>query len=465
VFAPTAAPFRQALNIAKAQMIIVDTALNDLEANGTPIRVGLVGPGFMGYAMARQLILYAKGMRLAAVSSRDPARAAKAFTDAGVAHPRLAETLDEFSDAVRRGASVFTSNWRLLCESDEIDVVIDVTGAVEFGAHLALAAIEHGKHLILSNAELDGTVGALLKRRGDEAGVIVTTCDGDQPGVEMNLYRFVRGMGIRPVLCGNIKGLQDRYRNPTTQIPYAKKWGQKPEMVSAFADGTKISFEQALVANATGMTVAQRGMTGACFAPGTPLEEAIAELPLERAAAEGAGFVDYIVGASPLPAVFVVGTTDDPVQQHYLRLYKLGDGPFYLYYTPYHLCHFELPTTIGRVMLFGDTVGAPKAGLMVEVVTAVKTDLRAGATLDGMGQYMTYGTCENADVARRENLLPIGVAEGCRLTRDVRRDDVLTYDDVELPPGRLVDRLRREQEELFNGRARAAERRESHAVV
>ncbi|MPY68668.1 MAG: NAD(P)-dependent oxidoreductase [Alphaproteobacteria bacterium] len=445
-------------------MIIVDTALNDLEANGTPVRVGLVGPGFMGYAIARQLILYAKGIRLAAVSSRDPARAAKAFTDAGVAHPRFADDLAGFSEAVRCGIPVFTSNWRLLCESDEIDVVIDVTGAVEFGAHLALAAIEHGKHLILSNAELDGTVGALLKRRGEEAGAIVTTCDGDQPGVQMNLYRFVRGMGIRPVLCGNIKGLQDRYRNPTTQIPFAKKWGQKPEMVSAFADGTKISFEQALVANATGMTVARRGMTGASFELGTPLEEAIASLPLERAA-EGTGFVDYIVGASPLPAVFVVGTTDDPVQQHYLRLYKLGDGPFYLYYTPYHLCHFEMPNTVGRVMLFGDTVGAPISGLMVEVVTAAKTDLRAGVTLDGMGQYMTYGTCENADVARQENLLPIGVAEGCRLTRDVRRDEALTYDDVELPPGRLIDRLRREQDDLFCDRAPAAERRESQAVV
>ncbi|HZD53029.1 MAG TPA: hypothetical protein VE175_08270 [Woeseiaceae bacterium] len=430
-------------------MIIVDNALEELEAEGRPIRVGLVGPGFIGGAIARQIILYSKGIRLAAISSRDPARAAKAFSDAGVVDPCPAEELGAFSAAIERGASVVTSNWRLLCDSEQIDVVIDATGAVEFGAHLALATIGRGKHLILNNAELDGTVGPLLKRKADAAGVIITTCDGDQPGVQMNLYRFVRGMGVRPVLCGNIKGLHDPYRNPTTQIPFARKWGQKPEMVSSFADGTKISFEQAVVANATGMRVARRGMTGASFEPGTPLETAIEALPIEQAA-EGPGFVDYLVGAIPAPGVFVVGTIEDPVQQHYLRLYKLGDGPFYLYYTPYHLCHFEVANSIGRVALFGDTVGAPLAGPMVEVVTAAKTDLEAGATLDGMGHYMTYGICENADVAWRDRLLPIGVAEGCRLTRNLARDEVLTYDDVECPPGRLIDQLRVEQDTMFH---------------
>ena len=444
-------------------MIIVDKALRDLEAGGTPIRVGLVGPGFLGHAIARQIIRYATGMRLAAVSSRDPARALKAFTDAGVAHARQADGLADFTDAARRGIPLYTSNWRLLCESSEIDIIIDATGAVEFGACLALAAIEHCKHLILNNAELDGTVGALLKRKADEAGVIITTCDGDQPAVQMNLYRFVRSMGVRPVLCGNIKGLQDPYRNPTTQIPFARKWGQKPAMVASFADGTKISFEQAVVANATGMKVARRGMTGASFEPGTPLETAIAALPVEQAA-EGPGFVDYVVGASPAPGVFVVGTTDDPVQQHFLRLYKLGDGPFYLYYTPYHLCHFEAPNTVARVMLFGDAAGAPLAAPAVEVVACAKTDLAAGAKLDGMGHYMTYGVCENAEVARRENLLPIGVAEGCRLTRDLRRDDALTYDDVELPRDRLIDRLRRAQGDLFYRAARQTGRSQRDVV-
>lgn len=431
-------------------MIIVDKALERREAQDKPIRVGLVGPGFLGKVIARQILLYTKGMRLSAICSRDPERAAQAYAEAGVTHARLCDDLSGFSSAVRRGTPVFTANWRLLCESEEIDVVIDCTGAVEFGACLAVTAIAHGKHVILNNAELDGTVGAILQRKAAEAGVIVTTCDGDQPAVQLNLHRFVKGMGIRPVLCGNIKGLHDPHRNPTTQIPFATKWGQKPEMVSSFADGTKISFEQAVVANATGMTVAKRGMTGADFVPGTPLEETVKALPIEDAAA-GPGFVDYVVGAVPAPGVFVVGTTDDPVQQHYLRLYKLGDGPFYLYYTPYHLCHFEAPNTVARVMLFGDTVGETRNAPAVDVVAAAKTDLQAGMKLDGMGHYMTYGIAEKAEIAQRERLLPVGLAEGCRLRRPVRRDSVLTYDDVDLPEGRLADRLRAEQDELFYG--------------
>ena len=75
--------------------------------------------------------------------------------------------------------------------------------------------------------------------------MVYSASDGDQPGVQMNLYRFVQGLGVTPLVCGNIKGLQDTYRNPTTQEGFAERWGQNPYMVTSFADGTKISFEQA----------------------------------------------------------------------------------------------------------------------------------------------------------------------------------------------------------------------------
>ncbi len=434
-------------------MIIVDRALERREADSAPIRVGLLGPGFIGRAIARQLLLYSKGIRVSAIYGRNAAGAARAYTEAGVETARAVRTAAEMAEAVARGIPAYTDDWRLVCGAAGIDIVMDATGGVEFGAHAALMAIEHGKHLILNNAELDGTIGPLLKRKADRAGVIYTTSDGDQPGVQMNLYRFVRGLGVRPVLCGNIKGLHDPYRNPTTQIPFARKWGQKPEMVSSFADGTKISFEQAVVANATGMRIARRGMTGADFPPGTPLEQAVAALPLEDAA-RGGGFVDYVVGAVPAPGVFVIGMLEDPVQRHYLRLYKLGDGPFYLFYTPYHLCHFEVANSVARVALFADAVGAPLGGPLVEVVAAAKADLAAGAVIDGMGHYMTYGLAEDAEEAHAGRMLPVGVAEGCRLVRDVPRDTVLTYDDVALPPDRLIDALRREQDEVFFGWSR-----------
>lgn len=146
-----------------------------------------------------------------------------------------------------------------------------MTGSIEFAAHAVLAAIEAGKHVVHMNAELDGTVGPILKLRADAAGVIYSFSDGDQPGVQMNLFRFVAGIGVKPVLCGNIKGLHDPYRNPETQVAFAARWGQRPAMVASFADGTKISFEQAIVANGTGFRVAKRGMIGPDFRAAIPM--------------------------------------------------------------------------------------------------------------------------------------------------------------------------------------------------
>jgi predicted homoserine dehydrogenase-like protein len=279
--------------------------------------------------------------------------------------------------------------------------------------------------------------------------VVYTVSDGDQPGVTLNLARFVIGLGVKPVLCGNIKGLHDPYRNPTTQEGFARQWGQNPSMVTSFADGSKISFEQAVIANALGMEVAQRGMLGPTVAPGTPISRAAEWYPQDLLLSGGPGIVDYVVGAEPGPGVFVLGTHDDPVQQHYLKLYKLGPGPLYCFYTPYHLCHFETPNSVARAVLFHDAALAPQGAPKVEVVTAAKIDLRAGEALDGIGHYMTYGLTENYPLARQQNLLPIGVAEGCILRHDVPKDQVLTYDDVILPEGRLIDQLRREQEEYF----------------
>jgi predicted homoserine dehydrogenase-like protein len=219
-------------------------------------------------------------------------------------------------------------------------------------------------------------------------------------------------------------------------------------MVTSFADGTKISFEQAIVANATGMRVAKRGMYGPTVPTGTPISEVTDAYPLD-ALLNGVGIVDYVVGATPNPGVFVLGTHDHPQQRHYLNLYKLGTGPLYCFYTPYHLCHFEVHNTVARAVLFGDATVTPIRQPIVDVVAAAKIDLRAGQVLDGIGQYMTYGLCENYDVSRAQGLLPMGLAEGCHLSRDVPKDQVLTYADVALPDNRLCDKLRTEQDAAF----------------
>ncbi|MHC5672474.1 NAD(P)H-dependent oxidoreductase [Nostoc sp.] len=427
-------------------MIIIDRALQARAAAGNPIKVGMIGAGFMGRGIANQIVNSVPGMELVAISNRQIDAAKQAYSEAGIEEIQVVATVSELEDAIANGKYAVTEDAKLLCRAEGIDALIEVTGAVEFGAVIVMEAIAHCKHVIMMNAELDGTIGPILKVYADKAGVILSACDGDQPGVQMNLYRFVKSIGLTPLLCGNIKGLQDPYRNPTTQEGFAKRWGQKPHMVASFADGTKISFEQAIVANATGMKVAKRGMLGYDF---NGYVDEMTQLYDVEQLKELGGIVDYVVGAKPGPGVYVFATHDDPKQRHYLNLYKLGEGPLYSFYTPYHLCHFEVPLSVARAVLFGDAVMSPLAGPLVDVVTTAKIDLKAGETLDGIGYYMTYGQCENSDIVQQQNLLPIGLAEGCRLKRDISKDQVLTYEDVELPEGRLCDQLRTEQNSYF----------------
>jgi predicted homoserine dehydrogenase-like protein len=429
-------------------VIVVDTLLRKRAAEGRPVRVAMIGAGFMARGIANQIVNSVPGLALVAISNRTLDRAVQAYAEAGRADARAVTGVLELEDCIRAGRPAVTDDPMLLCEADGIDCLIDASGALEFGARVTLAAIRHGKPMVSMNAELDGTVGPLLKRYADRAGVILTGSDGDQPGVEMNLYRFVRSIGLTPLVCGNIKGLQDPYRNPTTQAGFAAQWGQNPYMVTSFADGTKISFEQAIVANATGMTVAKRGMIGRDFSG--HVDELTRLYDIDELRALG-GIVDYVVGSKPSPGVFVLATHDDPKQQHYLNLYKLGPGPLYSFYTPYHLCHFEVPLSVARVVLCGDAVLQPIDGPRVDVVTTAKTDLKAGDVIDALGGYATYGQCETYRTSRAENLLPIGLAEGCRVRRDIAKDTVLTYADVEIPPGRVIDELRREQDAAFPG--------------
>ncbi|MCS6813393.1 MAG: NAD(P)-dependent oxidoreductase [Cyanobacteria bacterium] len=426
-------------------MIIVDTALKARHEAGNPLKVGMVGAGAMGWGIATQIVNFTLGMELVAVSSRTLKSARKAYAEAGIDDPIEVKTLFQLEDAIRRGKPAVTENASLLCQAEGIDIIAEVTGTIEFAAGVVLEAINHQKPVVMMNAELDGTIGPILKHYADRQGVILSGCEGDQPGVEMNLYRFVKTLGLQPLVCGNVKGMLDPYRTPATQAEFAKRWNQTPHMVTSFADGTKIAFEQAIVANATGMVVAQRGMIGHSV---KHVDELVNVYDVDQLKRLG-GIVDYVLGAEPGPGVYVIGYTEDPTQRHYFQYLKRGEGPLYSFYTPYHLCCVEFPISIARVGLLNDPVIAPIAGPVVDVITTAKRDLEAGETLDGIGHYMTYGQCENSDVVRKKRLLPMGLSEGCRLKRAIPKDQVLTYDDVELPEGQLCHKLRAEQDAIF----------------
>jgi len=429
-------------------MIIVDRALAEREREGRPIRVGMVGAGFMGQGLTNQIVNSVPGMRMVAVANRRPERAREVFRYAGIEDVANVDDQASLEDAIRAGRPAVTDDALLLARSEQVDVLVDVTGSVEFGAHVVLEAFAHGTHIVLMNAEIDATIGPILHVKAREAGVIMSACEGDEPGLELNLVRWVRGLGLIPRVVGNVKGLQDRYRNPTTQEGFARQWGQNPYMVTSFADGSKISFEQTIVANATGFGVLQRGMSRGLEFDDDPQElPRLYDLDVLR---ERGGVIDYTVGPAGVK-IFVLAEHPDPKQQHYLKLYKMGDGPLYTFTIPYHLVHFEVPNAIARVALFGDEVAPPLGGPVVEVCACAKRDLQAGEVLDEYGGYTTYGEAVNTDEMRTGRYLPEGLAEGCTLLRDVPQDAVLTYDDVALPPDRLGDRLRAEQYEHFVG--------------
>jgi predicted homoserine dehydrogenase-like protein len=429
-------------------MIIIDNALKQRADEDRPIRVGVLGAGFMARGLANRIVNGPAGMRLVAVYGRRVERARDLYSYCGVANMAEAGAQSALDDAIHRRVPVVTEDAFLLARSDHIDVLVDTTGSVEFGARVILEAFKHGKDVVLLNAEIDATVGPILQVYADKHHVILSACDGDEPGVQMNLYRWVRGLGLTPRVMGNIKGLQDPYRTPTTQRGFAEKWGQNPAMVTSFADGSKISFEQAIVANATGFVVKSRGMSRGLEYRDDVMK--IGQLYDVDEMRRLGGVVDYVVG-TPLTKVYCLAEHPDPKQQHYLNLYKMGDGPLYSFFIPYHLVHFEVPNAIARAVLFRDSVAKPLGGPVVEVCAVAKRNLPVGEVLDDYGQYMTYGEAVNADEMSSGRYLPEGLVEGCTLKRPIEKDAVLTYHDVDLPQNRLGDQLRAEQYRHFRG--------------
>jgi predicted homoserine dehydrogenase-like protein len=418
----------------------VDTALRERESAGKPIRVGMVGAGATGRAIALQLGTPVPGIRLVAIANRTIEHGERAYREAGISSWRRVSSALEAEASITKGVPVLTDDASVLTACDAIDLVVEVTGSVEPAASFVLDAFDHGKHVVLVNAELDSYIGPILKEKADRAGVVVTHTDGDEPGVAMTLLRYLRTLGLNTVAAGNLKGMVDYYRNPDTQRAFAAKNDQDAKKVTSFADSTKLSMEATVLANATGFRAGRRGMYGpAC----KEVREMAGLLPADQMLASG--LVDYALGASPYTGAFVIVHEENPLKKVQLAYYKLGDGPFFVFYTPFHLPHLQIASTIGRAVVLNDATVAPLAGPVCEVLTIAKRDLKAGETLDGIGGFCSYGLIDNSSTARATAALPIALSDGCVLRRDVAKDGVVTFEDVTVPAGRLTEALWREQ--------------------
>jgi predicted homoserine dehydrogenase-like protein len=421
--------------------VMIDTALMDREATRTPIRVGVVGAGATGRAIALQLGTPVPGIRLAALANRTAAHGERALQEAGITEWVRVDTPRAADVAIGRGVPVLTEDPTVLTDCEAIDVIVEVTGTIAAAAGVVLRAFQHGKHVVIVNAELDSLLGPILKVKADQAGVVLTHTDGDEPGVAMTLLRYLRSLGLHAVAAGNIKGMVDYYRNPETQRAFAAKHDQDARKVTSFADATKLSMETTVLANATGFHCGRRGMYGPSCAH---VREMATLLPAEQMLSTG--LVDYSVGAEPHTGAFVVVHENSPLKRVQLAYYKMGDGPFHVFYTPFHLPHLQIASTIGRAVIHHDATVAPVAGPVCEVVAVAKRSLKAGERLDGVGGFCTYGLIENAITARADEALPIGLSDGRVLLRDIAKDAVVSFRDVaDAGGGGLVEELWREQ--------------------
>jgi len=437
-------------------MIIVDTALKKRLAAGNPVRVAMVAAGYMGRGIALEILRAFPGLRLAVIVNRTADQAERAYREAGADGMRAVSTPAELDQAIRDGVYAVTDDPTVACRAQGIEAVIETSGDVEFGSQVALEALKNGKHVVLMNAETDAAVGPILKVYADRNNAVYTYTDGDEPGVAMNLFRFVDSIGYRPVMLGQIKGFLNRYRNPDTQKEFAAKHRQKPAMVASFADGSKLALESAIIGNATGFKPAKLGMHGhEC----KHVKDLLNHFKPEDFA--NGGIVDFVLGAEPHTGAFVMGYNDDPVLRQYMAYFKFGDGPLYMFYTPYHLPHLQLPHSVARAVLFQDPTLTPLGAPVCEAVAYAKRDLKSGETLDGMGGFTNYGLVDTYENSAAQCYLPMSLSVGCRLKRDVAKDQPLRYADITLPAGRTCDLLRAEQTAHFGG-TRVARKAAAH---
>ena len=420
--------------------------LVERERSGRPIAVGLVGAGQMGMGLVSQVACM-RGMRIMAIADLMIDRAHQAFRAAGIAEQEIVVADDPgMADAAfAMGRRVVTRSADLLPQLPGLEAIIEATGVPDLGARIAFSAILGRKHVVLLNVETDVTVGPLLKRMADLAGVVYTGAAGDEPAATLELYQFAQTLGLEVICAGKGKNNPlDRTATPDMLAAEARLKGAAPKMLCSFVDGTKTMVEMAALANATGLLPSRRGLHG----PTTTVDQLARVFSLrdQGGILDRPGVVDYAIG-NVAPGVFLVFTSTLHVVVDELRYLKMGDGPNWALYRPYHLTSLETPLSVARAVLDGEATIAPSCGLVAEVITVAKRRLRAGETIDGIGGFTVYGLVEHASIAHEEQLLPLGLAQGATLRRDLPPDTPLTYGDVSLDERQTVVQLRRLQDQ------------------
>ncbi|WP_352404326.1 NAD(P)H-dependent oxidoreductase [Sporanaerobacter acetigenes] len=430
-------------------MLRMNRVLKELSEQNESIKVAIIGAGKMGRGLVNQMSRI-KGMIPSIVVNRNVEKAIYALELAGIRKEDIAvsNSVSETNAFIEEGKYVVSEYIDVAVKANEIQAVVDATGVPEAGAEIAMAAIKNHKHIIMLNVEADSVVGPILYRYAKEEGVVYTGTAGDEPGAAIELYDFAVGLGFEVLAMGKGKNNPvDFSANPDTVYKEAIKKELKPNMLAGFIDGTNTMIELNCMGNATGFVPDIRG----CHGIESNINDLKDHLRLKKdgGVLESFYIVDYVRGIAP--GVYLLFTTDLEEIHSQLEYLKMGSGPNYLLYRPYHLTSLETPFTIYNACVNNESTIAPICGAVADTITVAKKDLKAGDTLDGIGGYTVYGSLEKYEIAKSENLVPIGlINDRTVVTRNVKKGEFITYDMIDLDESTLLYELRQKQEKCKN---------------
>jgi predicted homoserine dehydrogenase-like protein len=416
--------------------------------SGKTIRVGVIGAGEMGIDLVTQCALM-RGIEVSAVATRRPQTARDALTIAFGDDSRAlaADSENAVTAAIEAGKVAITAN-DLLVTNPLIDIIIDATGKPGVAADYDLMAMEHGKHLVMMNVEADVTIGPYLKKQADRLGVIYSVGAGDEPSSCMELIEFASALGLRIVAAGkgknnplNHDAVPDDYREEATRR------NMNPRMLVEFVDGSKTMVEMCAIANATGLVPDVPGMHG----PRADRDD-MAKVLIPKA--DGGilnrkGVVDYTVGKGVAPGVFVIVEAEHPRIIERMDDLHIGKGPYYAFFRPYHLTSLEVPLTCARIMLYGRPDMVPLPTPVAEVCAVAKRDLTPGEKFDAIGETCYRSFTLTIEDARRQRAVPVGLLEGGKVLKPVKKGELLTRDNATPDTSTNLFRLRKLQEEML----------------